>query len=498
MTVYHINKGIGPSSSGIEYAQKYRFDLVKDFPEKQYFVFCDYIYSNYTRFTDNIGIDRTDTLNAYKFLAGQENHPSSYSADDFAAAISPDFTREQENERAVNFRKDSVLYKAWLIPELGEKIVDRVDTIVSGRLLQVAHYSDRLTNIDFYNGKEVFCRYFYNEAGDLSMRQFLHEGKIILTLLDDLVLQGTSEFYDEFFRRLNFSSQDLVIIDRNTDIGAELLRHKNGAKYAVVVHAEHFSARMTDENWVLWNNYYEYVFTNYQFIDYFIVSTDKQKERLSAQFGIYGHPDSKILTIPVGTVAALSDGSQVEANKYKFLTASRLANEKHIDVLVKAVAEAKKSLPELEFHIYGAGGLQSNLSDLIKQLEASDFIKMEGHQKMTAELYAKYGGYLTASGSEGFGLTLLEAVGACLPIIGLDVDYGNSEFIKEGVNGYLLERADEEKQVQLFAEAIVKMVNELDYSAAIRFDQEKAKPYLSENVSRDWRNFYDLCLNESS
>ena len=33
--------------------------------------------------------------------------------------------------------------------------------------------------------------------------------------------------------------------------------------------------------------------------------------------------------------------------------------------------------------------------------------------------------YLTASTSEGFGLTLMEAVGSGLPMIGFDVPYGN-------------------------------------------------------------------------
>jgi accessory Sec system glycosylation protein GtfA len=497
LAVYHINKGIGPSSSGIEYAQKYRFDLVKDFPERQYFVYCDYIYSNYTRFTDSIGIDMEFTLNAYKYMAGQENHRSTFTVDNFEATLAPGFTCEAENNRAVNFKKDKLHYKVWLIPDIGENIVDRVDTIVAGRLLQVAHYSDRLTNIDYYRGREIFCRYFYDDEGVLSMRQFLREGKVTLTLLDDLVLQGESEFYDEFFKRLNFGSQDIVIIDRNKDIGAALLKHKNDAKFVVVVHAEHFSAGMSDENWVLWNNYYEYVFTNYQFIDYYVVSTEKQKERLAAQFGIYGHLESKVVTIPVGSVAALADGSQVEINKYKFLTASRLANEKHIDVLIKAVTEAKKTLPELEFHIYGAGGLQQNLSDLIKKLDAGDFIKLEGHQEMTAELYAQYGGYLTASGSEGFGLTILEAVGACLPIIGLNVDYGNTEFIENGINGYLLERDDEDAQIKNFASAIIKMTNELDYQAALVYDQEKAKSFLAQNVSREWRKLYDLCLKNA-
>ncbi len=37
------------------------------------------------------------------------------------------------------------------------------------------------------------------------------------------------------------------------------------------------------------------------------------------------------------------------------ISASRLANEKHIDWLVKAVIVAKRQVPELTFDIYGEG-----------------------------------------------------------------------------------------------------------------------------------------------
>lgn len=483
------------SSSGIEYAQKYRFDLVRDFPEKQVFVFCDYIYSNYTRFTDNIGIDMSFCLNAYKFMAGQENHRSTYKVDDFATTLSDDFTREeQDDKRAVIFKSGVVLYKVWLVPETGT--VDRVDTIVNNRLQEVAHYSDRLTNIDYYSGHDIFCRYFFDENGELSMRQFLHQNKIVLTLIDNLVLQGSSAFYSEFFRRLSFDASDIIIIDRNKDLGKEILENKKDATTVVIVHAEHFSKALTDKNWTLWNNYYEYVFVNYKFIDYYITSTDKQTEKLKAQFATAGHPESQVLTIPVGTVPAVSEGVNIEKNKYKFLTASRLAAEKHIDILVKAVAQAKKEAPELEFHIYGAGGLEKNLRELIEKLDANDYIIMEGHKHLADE-YEKYGGYLTASGSEGFGLTILEAVSACLPLIGLNVDYGNTEFIKDGVNGLLLERGTDDEQVVAFSEAIIKMTHDLDYDKAIDYSKEEATAYLSTSVSQKWRNFYDLAFDQS-
>ncbi|HEY0221784.1 MAG TPA: glycosyltransferase [Lactovum miscens] len=497
MTVYHINKGIGPSSSGIEYAQKYRFDLVKQFPEKQLFIYCDYSYNNYSRFTEKIGIDIDVTLNAYKFMAGQKNHASTFMVDDFQLTLPSYFLRKDDGEKAVNFSYGESLYKVWLIP--GTFCIDRVDTIVSQHLQEVAHYSDRLTNIDYYNGKEIFCRYFFNEDGEQSMKQFLHEGKILVTFLGDSVLYGKGEFYNEFFHRLNFGKGDLVIIDRNAGIAAELLQNKNDAKYAVVIHAEHFSERMIDDNWVLWNNHYEFVFSNRKYIDYFIVSTDKQKKKLKDQFNKMGSVDTKIITIPVGFINELNDGQAVEENKYKFMTASRLAAEKHIDVLVRAVVALKEELPEIEFHIYGAGKLVKELRDLIAKLNAKDFVKLHGHLDLDNSIYGSYGGYLTASSSEGFGLTLLEAVSACLPIIGLDVDYGNSEFIKNGINGFCISPKsfkNEEEQVEIFSNMIRKMVQEMDYKCAIEFSKTKAKSYLAENVKSLWRDFYDISLGK--
>ena len=40
--------------------------------------------------------------------------------------------------------------------------------------------------------------------------------------------------------------------------------------------------------------------------------------------------------------------------------------------------------------------------------------------------------YFSASTSEGFGLTLMEAVGSGLGMIGLNVNYGNPTFIRDG------------------------------------------------------------------
>ncbi len=66
---------------------------------------------------------------------------------------------------------------------------------------------------------------------------------------------------------------------------------------------------------------------------------------------------------------------------------------------------------------------------MIEQHQAQSYIHLKGHHDLT-DIYQQYQVYLTASTSEGFGLTLMEAIGSGLPIIGLDVPYGNQTFVE--------------------------------------------------------------------
>lgn len=111
MTVYHINKGIGRASSGIEYAQKYRYDLVKNFPYKQYFVYCDLIASNLITYTDKIGIDKDFVLSAYQFMARQKNHRSTYRVEAFVKTLPKAAVEIERTDRFVLLEKGKCQYK---------------------------------------------------------------------------------------------------------------------------------------------------------------------------------------------------------------------------------------------------------------------------------------------------------------------------------------------------------------------------------------------------
>lgn len=71
------------------------------------------------------------------------------------------------------------------------------------------------------------------------------------------------------------------------------------------------------------------------------------------------------------------------------ISASRLANEKHIDWLVKAVIVAKRQVPELTFDIYGEGSEKTRLRKIIDTHRAQDYIRLLGHVKLD-EIYTDY------------------------------------------------------------------------------------------------------------
>ena len=62
---------------------------------------------------------------------------------------------------------------------------------------------------------------------------------------------------------------------------------------------------------------------------------------------------------------------------------------------------------------------------------ANDYIRILGHAKLD-EVYKNYELFLSGSTSEGFGLSLMEAIGSGLGIIGFNVNYGNPTFIRDG------------------------------------------------------------------
>nr|MCR5581066.1 glycosyltransferase [Pseudobutyrivibrio sp.] len=292
--------------------------------------------------------------------------------------------------------------------------------------------------------------------------------------------------------RLNLTADDVVIIDRTTGQGQAILENVGDARVGIIIHADHFSEGATDDDYILWNNYYEYAFAMHDYIDFYVTATEDQRKLLLDQFKKYSGATPNTVTIPVGALTELKYPSG-DRMKHSLITASRLATEKHVDWLVDAVVEAHKTIPDITLDIYGKGAAEKSLAEQIKKLGADSYIRLMGQHDLT-DVYADYEAYLSGSTSEGFGLTLMEAIGSGLPIIGFDVRYGNQNFIDQGKNGYKIPYTvgmEKSRRQKLMVDKIKSLFLDDDLEEMHKYSYKKAKKYLAKEVEAKWKKLIE-------
>ena len=141
-----------------------------------------------------------------------------------------------------------------------------------------------------------------------------------------------------------------------------------------------------------------------------------------------------------------------------------------------------------EFLLFLPEATKDQAQERIKQLFAQ-FIEKKDEDVEMHDVYETDDAYVSASQSEGFGLTLMEAVGSGLPIIGFDVRYGNQTFIDDGENGYRIpihDEMDQKEKIALLADRIVHMLTEDDMEAFSEHSYEKAQAFLTKEVVKRW------------
>lgn len=484
LKVYNINKGIGYASSGVEYAQMYRQELLAKIDADDYYIFLDYISTNITVFTDLMNFPREKVINIYSYLSGRPIVESAYTVDDFLATIGDKYEIVSQDKKSVKVKVQGMdlVYQIWL---LKNGLVDRVDRLEQGKLTECYDYDASLSNMQEFNDGKITRRVFYRLDGTVAFEQFYQDNEITVTFIEDHIIYGKLDFYMYFFDKLQIQKDDVVIVDRALEmIEAFLPAYAGKTRIMSVVHAEHFSEGTTEGDHVVWNNFYEYVFDHAEYFDAIIVSTERQRQILEKQLPNKTH----IVTIPVGYVEKVV--SKRNYDPYALVSASRLAIEKHLDVIVRAVAHAKKQLPKLTLDIYGEGTERQKLEQLIKELDAGDYIRLMGHKKMKG-VYAKYGAYISASTSEGFGLSLLEATSESLPIIGVDVEYGNREFVQPGKSGILYEKSSIDELDQHLYKALIEFYQKGLENSGRKVAQKVAKGFLGSVVAKKWQKLLE-------
>jgi len=500
--VYNVNKAIGLASSGVEYAQRYRREIFAGIRwADDYYVFTDYISPHLTYFSDRLGFDRAQVLWIYNLVSGRQTLPSTLTVDDVLATLGQPHADPQTFPDYVDVALSGAVRHR--LRTLDGQVVERVETLVGDQVVRVEHYDETLNNVEHFHDGRLARRVFYTPGGRVAAEQLYRDGEIARTLITpasplyeqparrggrrpssfggDVVLEGRSRFFQHVFGHLLNRPDDVVIVDRALDVIDGIYPVLGDHRLYSVVHAEHFDLKQVDDGVLLWNNHYENVFTRPDLVDAFIVSTRRQQERLEAQLAAR-LDDFTVTCIPVGAVGQAA--APREYDRFTLVTASRLADEKHIDLLVRATSMARQAVPELRLDVYGEGNRDPLLA-VIRETRAEEYVRLMGHRRLDGVL-GSYGLYVSASTSEGFGLSLLEAIAEGLPIVGFDVEYGNREMVESGVNGRLVPYTSADGDVAALAEAIVEIVTSESLDDLRKQSLRKAEAYTAENVRRLW------------
>jgi len=459
----------------------------------QKYIFLDFIsLENIQTFTENMGFQDHEVIWMYQYFTDIKTAPTTYTFNQFIQSLNEQVIKVERKGRDLYLRlSGKARYIKCKLKNEQEDYIDRAEYVYGGVLLKVDVFTYTKVYSEFYapkNNKAImYVRQFYNENGKVAFSEY-HTDNEKIYAFKDRRLFGKNELISYFLECLNFSSHDVVIIDRSLNVGKPLLTNKNDSKYISVIHSEHYSQNFTNESHIIWNHYNEYLLNHSRYIDEFVVSTKPQKTLLEYHFEKYYKINPRISAIPVGSLKKLTFNE--DRKPFSIISASRLSKEKKIDWLLEAVIQAKKYIPELTLDIYGVGSEKEKLEKIVVRNNASEYIKFKGHAHLD-EIYKRYELFASASVSEGFGLTTMEAIGSGLGVVGFDVNYGNPTFVKEGMNGHtvaLLEDID--MNIQNLSELIVKYFNG-DVSAYRNHSYQIAEEFLEQNTALKWKKLIE-------
>ena len=492
--VYNFNLGIGWASSGVEYAQAYRARAFRALGVPARFVFTDmFPQDDIEHLTRNIGFADDEVVWLYSHFTDFRIAPVTYTLAQFEATLADQGFRVSRDGRQgrLAFPGGQDFCSLYFVDE-GHDLLHRVEYVSRGLLVRKDYFTYGRTYSEYYaplDGRaHLYLRRFFNEDGSVALEE-MPDGGSTTYRLRDRVLYSKEDLVGELVRSLSPTEDDVILVDRTTGIGQAILENAGAARVGVVVHADHYSASGTDDEHVLWNNYYEYPFDMRRHVDFYVTSTEAQARLMERQFERYVGEAPRVVAIPVGSLDELRR-PEAPRRPYSVVTASRLASEKHVDWVIEACALARERVPELTLDVCGAGSEAARLEALVEELGAGGYVRLLGQREMSS-VYPRYELYLSGSTSEGFGLSLMEAVGSGLALVGFDVPYGNPTFVDDGRNGHLVpldEGMQDSDRVRALADQVVRYFLEDDRVAFEERSYEVASAYLTGRVAERWRD----------
>lgn len=477
MSVFDFTLLSGYEFSGVDVAQGFRARLFAKNNVNAKFIFTELPTIRDMELYGSQKIKRGQIMSAHLFMTGRLDMSLSVKKEAL-------LENEKENYEYDNIDEDGKVIRLYNSGEKSVEILCDEDGFVineslfkNGKKYLVNYYTDSLSYTELYNwdndsndGLNLGRRIFWNKQGQMVYEQCIYKDNVEYLFKNGEVIDNV-EFLERFVKALNLCENDICIMDRAgyLDYIQPLFENKGKSKLIAVLHSDHFYKIYEDESSLYMNYEYYYWFKYSEAIDYFVVGTDEHKRSLEAFLKEYDCFVPHIAAIPPGAIPEGKLKSKNNRWRGSIISASRLSPRKGIDILIKSVIKAHEINQTINLDIYGSGddGYTIYLKNIVKDACADDYIHFKGRCNLE-KIYPHYEMFASFSLWETFGLSLMEAVGDGLAMVGLDVRYGNRLFIHQDENGYLVDFdietdfQNKDKLCERTAAAIVKIFEDDD------------------------------------
>lgn len=214
-------------------------------------------------------------------------------------------------------------------------------------------------------------------------------------------------------------------------------------------------------------------------LDALVVLTEKSRnEWVKTNDNVIVIPNpSSIKTVP----------NQYDMNSRRVISLGRLEYEKGFDLLIKAWQKVSSYYPEWKLDIYGAGSLETELNDLINELDITHFIKLRGVTNQVSHELLKSSFYVLPSRYEGLPLVMLECLACGLPMVAFDCETGPADIIENNDCGLLVENSD----IDQLSIEIMKMIEMSETRLMLSIEcTMKSEKYSVDNIMSLWQSFF--------
>ncbi|GIN76080.1 Poly(glycerol-phosphate) alpha-glucosyltransferase [Bacillus paralicheniformis] len=192
------------------------------------------------------------------------------------------------------------------------------------------------------------------------------------------------------------------------------------------------------------------VMENMSHPDAVVFLTEKQKEDIVKRFG--NRTNYFVIPHAHKKPGSLSDFSDRDMKRVIML--ARYHPQKNLSHAIKAFAHTAKQVPDARLEIFGFGEQETELQNLIHELNLQDHVFLKGFTKDPKAEFKTAAFSALSSDYEGFGLVVLESLANGCPVVSYDLKYGPSDMINDGENGFLVD----DKNIKQLGEKIAELL----------------------------------------